>query len=107
MTTDTWISGNLRFYLDSIEPHNQALIIRYSGPVHLRQMTHADIPAGLRLCRAAGWNQLESDWRCFLELNPEGCRVAESESRVAGTVTTLRYEAKFSWISMVLVDPEM
>src|SRR6266581_4104988 len=85
-------------------------------------MTSDDIAAGLRLCRASGWNQLESDWRCFLELNPEGCRVVESDSaesdnaefgrvesdrRVAGTVATLRYEEKFSWVSMLLVDPEM
>jgi ribosomal protein S18 acetylase RimI-like enzyme len=70
-------------------------------------MTTADIPAGLRLCRAAGWNQLESDWRCFLESSPAGCAVAESHSGVAGTVATLRYEQKFSWISMLLVDPEM
>jgi GNAT superfamily N-acetyltransferase len=70
-------------------------------------MTSAAIPAGLRLCRAAGWNQLESDWRCFLEMSPDGCRVAESDGAVIGTVTTLRYEDKFSWVSMVLVDPAL
>src|SRR2546425_6654350 len=75
-------------------------------------MAPSDIPAGLRLCRASGWNQLESDWRCFLELNPEGCRVVECNSGecangVAGTVATLRYEEKFSWVSMLLVDPGM
>ena len=70
-------------------------------------MTDADIDAGLRLCRASGWNQLESDWRLFLECNPGGCRVVETEGRVAGTVATLRYEDRFSWISMLLVDPEM
>ena len=75
-------------------------------------MTPSDIPAGLRLCRAAGWNQLESDWRCFLELNQEGCCVVEanqagSDNGVAGTVATLRFEKKFSWVSMVLVDPAM
>ena len=70
-------------------------------------MTTADIPAGLRLCRAAGWNQLESDWLCFLESSPGGCAVAEGHNGVAGTVATLRYEQKFSWISMLLVDPGM
>jgi len=70
-------------------------------------MTTADIDAGLRLCRASGWNQLESDWRLFLECNPEGCRVVETEGRVTGTVATLRYEDRFSWISMLLVDPEV
>jgi len=70
-------------------------------------MTAADIPAGLRLCRAAGWNQLESDWRCFLEMSPNGCRVVEVDGKVVGFVATLRFEKKFSWVSMVLVDPEL
>ena len=65
-------------------------------------MTPADIPVGLHLCRAAGWNQLEPDWRFFLESSPAGCSVVEEDGRVVGTVTTLRY----GWISMVLVDPE-
>jgi GNAT superfamily N-acetyltransferase len=71
----------------------------------LRRMELGDIEAGLRLCRAAGWNQLESDWRCFLDWNPEGCRVAVSGGAVAGTVGALRYQERFAWISMLLVDP--
>src|SRR5260370_20276392 len=69
-------------------------------------MTFADMEAGLGLCRASGWNQLEADWRCFLECNPAGCRVAVREGHVVGTVTTLNYQEKFAWISMLLVDPQ-
>src|SRR4051794_28971801 len=72
----------------------------------MRQMTAADIDAGLRFCRASGWNQLAPDWQCFLSANPEGCRVATDGSEVVGTVATLRFEARFAWISMVLVPPE-
>lgn len=75
--------------------------------VEIRQMAPADVDAGLRLCRASGWNQLESDWRCFLDWNPRGCRVAVSDEVVVGTVATLRFEERFSWISMLLVDPAM
>jgi len=71
-----------------------------------RPMVETDIDAGLRLCRASGWNQLEADWRCFLECSPQGCRVAVCEDRVVGTVATLNYEDSFGWISMLLVDPE-
>jgi GNAT superfamily N-acetyltransferase len=71
-----------------------------------RPMTEADLEAGLRLCRASGWNQLEADWRGFLEWGPRGCRVAVCEDRVVGTVATLNYQQKFGWISMLLVDPE-
>src|SRR5258708_17082276 len=71
----------------------------------LRNMTADDIPAGLRLCRASGWNQLESDWNVFLNWNPSACRVAERDGNVVGTVAALRYGDCFSWLSMVLVDP--
>ena len=70
-------------------------------------MTAADIEAGLALCRAAGWNQLARDWELFLKLSPDGCRVAMHDShKVVGTVTTLRYQDRFSWVGMVLVNPE-
>ena len=64
-----------------------------------------DIPAGLALCRASGWNQLTADWEIFLRLSPEGCRVCIEDDKVVGTVTTVPYEDHFSWIGMVLVDP--
>jgi GNAT superfamily N-acetyltransferase len=74
----------------------------------LRKMTGSDIPAGLRLCRASGWNQLETDWRLFLELSPTGCYVAmQDDGEVIGTVATICYERRFSWIAMVLVDPRV
>ncbi len=83
--------------------------------MHLRVMTMADIPAGMRLKELAGWNQTPADWECFLRAGPEGCFVAESQGRVVGTATTIVYagrataivdEQRFAWISMVLVDPE-
>src|SRR5262249_21378614 len=50
-------------------------------------------------------NQTERDWELFLRLSPEGCRVAVRDERVVGTVATGRYENRFAWIGMVLVDP--
>ena len=67
-------------------------------------MTTGDIEAGLRLCRASGWNQVSRDWEQFLRLNPDGARVIEKAGSVVGTVTTLRYGG-FGWIAMILVDP--
>jgi GNAT superfamily N-acetyltransferase len=69
-------------------------------------MTSADIPAGMRLKEIAGWNQTPADWEHFLRASPEGCFVAESGGRVAGTAATITYEGRFAWIGMVLVDPE-
>jgi GNAT superfamily N-acetyltransferase len=68
-------------------------------------MTLDDVPAGLRLCRLSGWNQIEEDWLTFLRLGPDACRVIESDGAIVGTVATLRFAEKFSWIAMVLVDP--
>jgi GNAT superfamily N-acetyltransferase len=75
------------------------------APVALREMAADDIPAGLRLCRASGWNQTARDWEQFLELKPHGARVAVRAGSVVGTVTTVDYEDRFGWIGMVLVDP--
>ncbi|MBC7777998.1 MAG: GNAT family N-acetyltransferase [Phycisphaerae bacterium] len=70
-------------------------------------MRHEDIPAGLSLCRSAGWNQQAEDWELFLKMNPHGCLVGIDErGKVIGTVTTCRYQHCFSWIGMVLVSPD-
>ncbi|MPZ21677.1 MAG: GNAT family N-acetyltransferase [Luteitalea sp.] len=69
-------------------------------------MQTRDVEAGLLLCRASGWNQVARDWELFLTLNPRGCFVATNAAGdVIGSVATLRYQRRFSWIAMVLVDP--
>ena len=66
-------------------------------------MTLGDIPAGLGLCRANGWNQVGDDWRMFLE-SPRGRGfVAMKNGAVVGTVTFIRYDT-VSWIAMMLVE---
>jgi predicted N-acetyltransferase YhbS len=72
--------------------------------VLIREMTTADIPAGLALCRASRWNQTEADWRCFLQAAPHGALVAVEGGEVVGSVATLPY-GPFAWVSMVLVLP--
>jgi GNAT superfamily N-acetyltransferase len=74
--------------------------------IAFRTMQTDDVGAGLSLCRLAGWNQLERDWKLFLRLSPGGCRVGvDDNGNVIGTVTTLPYQDRFTWIGMVLVDP--
>eukprot|EP01031_Cornospumella_fuschlensis_P051237 gene51237-62648_t len=69
-------------------------------------MNPADIAGGLKLCRKAKWNQLEADWQIFLQHSPGACIVAIFQDQIVGTVTTIRYGHSFSWIGMVLVDPD-
>ena len=57
--------------------------------ISVRTMRVADIDAGLRLCRASGWNQVTRDWQQFLALAPHGARVAERDGRIVGTVATV------------------
>ena len=68
-------------------------------------MTAADIPAGLRLCRLAGWNQLAADWALLLHLSADACLVADEGDNVVGTATAVRYDSRLAWIGMILVDP--
>ncbi len=81
------------------EPRN------FTTEIAIRVMTSADIPDGLRLREAAGWNQTDADWRRLLEIEPDGCFVACEEETVVGTVTVVRYEKDFGWIGMLLIDP--
>ena len=75
--------------------------------VILRPQKPGDIPAGLSLCRIAGWNQKEADWRLFQEFNPDGCFAAVHDDRVVGTVTTHREGDGIGWIALLVVHPEM
>ena len=68
-------------------------------------MTDVDIPAGMRLCQAAGWNQLADDWLVFLDSPGSGAFLVETRKRVVGTSAYIRY-GSFGWIAMMLVDPD-
>jgi GNAT superfamily N-acetyltransferase len=66
-------------------------------------MTIDDLELGLRLTKQAGWNQTESDWLRFMNLEPGGCFVGELDGCSVGTVTTCIF-GRVAWIAMVLVD---
>jgi GNAT superfamily N-acetyltransferase len=74
--------------------------------LHIRLMTAADLPLGLRLSRQAGWNQTQSDWQRSLQLQPDGCFVAEWYGTLAGTTTTCIF-GDVGWIALVLVDESL
>jgi GNAT superfamily N-acetyltransferase len=70
----------------------------------VRAMAAEDIAAGLRLCRASGWNQLAEDWHVFVDSPGSGGLLIERDSNVLGTAAYVRYDA-LAWIAMMLVDP--
>jgi GNAT superfamily N-acetyltransferase len=69
-------------------------------------MTEDEIPDGLRLCRASGWNQQEQDWRLLLRLASGRFRVAIADGRVVATGGAALYGTQLAWICMILVDPD-
>ena len=66
-------------------------------------MTVEDVPLGMRLKEQAGWNQTEADWRRCLDLQPDGCFVAQRGGTPLGTTTTSIF-GTLAWVAMVLVD---
>ncbi|KAA5541628.1 GNAT family N-acetyltransferase [Adhaeribacter rhizoryzae] len=74
--------------------------------IKLRSLTLADIPLGMRLKELAHWNQLEKDWEFLIKSGEGGNFAASYGGKDAGTLTTLFYPERFSWIGMVLVDPQ-
>ncbi len=73
--------------------------------IEIRLMTIDDLRLGLQLSRQAGWNQTEFDWLRFLNMEPEGCFVAELNGCPVGTTTTCVFD-RVAWIAMVLVDKD-
>jgi GNAT superfamily N-acetyltransferase len=71
--------------------------------IEVRPMTAADLSLGLRLSQEASWNQVPADWQRFLELQPDGCFVAEWDGLPVGTITTCIF-GSVAWIAMVLVQ---
>ncbi|HUE69426.1 MAG TPA: GNAT family N-acetyltransferase [Pirellulaceae bacterium] len=72
----------------------------------IRPFTAADVPLGMRLKTQAGWNQLEADWRRMLDMQPDGCFVAEYGSTPVGTVMTCIFDG-VAWIAMMLVEESL
>jgi GNAT superfamily N-acetyltransferase len=69
-------------------------------------MTSDDVLLGMELKRQAGWNQTEGDWRRLLDLEPDGCFVAELDGTPSATLTTCVF-GPVAWIAMVLVHPQV
>lgn len=71
-----------------------ALAVRDLGP--------ADLAQAVALSAAVGWNQVEADWRLFLDLG-HAIGVDDASGRLAATAATLSAGPDLAWISMVIV----
>ena len=73
-----------------------------SVPWTLRALGPTDLGAAAKLAAEAGWNQVDADWRIFLELGRLVGVDLPGEGVVA-TAATLPLGAELGWISMMLV----
>jgi GNAT superfamily N-acetyltransferase len=71
--------------------------------IQIRLMTARDLPLGMRLKDQAGWNQTEADCRRLLDLQSDGCFVAELDGVPVGTTATCSF-GPVAWVALVLVE---
>jgi predicted N-acetyltransferase YhbS len=72
------------------------------GAISIRLMTADDVPMAMVLKTEAKWNQVEADWLRFLDMQPDGCFVAEVDGEPVGTTVTCVF-GEVAWVAMVLV----
>ncbi len=65
-------------------------------------LSSAELEDAGALVREAKWNQIEADWRIFLELGRVYAAYTDA-GRIVATTATLPFGGRFAWISMVLV----
>jgi GNAT superfamily N-acetyltransferase len=68
----------------------------------VRDLRPDDLGPAVALSAAVGWNQVEADWRLFLDLG-HVVGVDDAAGRLAATAGTLPAGAEVAWISMVIV----
>ncbi len=74
--------------------------------VDIRTMKKADIPFGVRLVTAEGWDYNQADFKRLRSSQPDGCFIASIDGVDAGMVTSTSYGENSAFIGCLLVDPE-
>lgn len=75
------------------------------GALTEHALSRDHIAAGMALSNAAGWNQVEADWRLFFDLG-YGMGISDREGLCATTMI-IPQGPRFAWISVVLVAERM
>lgn len=72
----------------------------------IRTLELSDVPQGLALSQAVGWDQTASDWELAIDMGRGGCFAVDCDGAVVATTTSIRYGGELAWIGMVLTHPE-
>jgi GNAT superfamily N-acetyltransferase len=71
----------------------------------VRPLSPRELTAAVALSAGVGWNQVEADWRLFLD-HGHVRAVDDTRGRLAATAATLPLGPELAWISMVIVRPD-
>lgn len=71
----------------------------------VRVLGPGDLGVAFELSAAAGWNQVDADWRIFLELG-HLMGIDVPGQGVIATAATLPLGHEFGWVSMMIVRPD-
>lgn len=74
--------------------------------MRIDRLRSTDLDAAVGLSRAAGWNQVRTDWRRLLESPDARCFAGRVDGDLVATSTAITYDERVCWIGMVLVHPD-
>ena len=70
---------------------------------HIRRFEETDIDFAYKLNMMERWNDTRNDIERMFSYEPDGCFVAEVNSRAAGHVFSISY-GKLGWIGLLIVE---
>jgi len=73
--------------------------------VQFRVMTLEEVSTAVAWAASEGWNPGLADAECFHTTDPEGFFCAEADGKIAGTVSVVNYDDRFSFAGLFIVDP--
>ena len=76
------------------------------GPLTEHRLSRDHLAEGMALSNAAGWNQVEADWRLFFD-HGYGVGISDRDGRLCATTMIIPLGARFAWVSVVLVAERM
>ena len=72
----------------------------------VRLMRQADLALTLDWAAAEGWNPGLNDAECFHAADPEGFFIGEMAREPVGSISAVRYDARFGFLGLYIVRPE-
>lgn len=72
-----------------------------------RAMTAADLDLVIGWAAAEGWNPGEQDAACFRIVDPDGFIVGELDGAPIASISTVNYDARFSFLGLYIVRPDL